>query len=472
MGYHPGYEDDGIYLTAIQSELHPSLYPHDSPFFRLQMQATIFDQLVVRTVDVTHIPLAWVELLGQLLSIFLILWACYSIAKHFFSEAQARWAGVAMVAAMFTLPVAGAAIFLADQHFHPRNLASALILLAVWQIMADRRWWAVPLLLAAFTVHPIMAAFGASFCTCLTVALQEPVYVWLRSLRTAFARGAAIALPLGWIFESPNAAWQKALHTRRYFFLSRWTWYEWLGALAPLFLFWLLWRIAEKRGETRLARFAFAVMVYGVFQQTVAVAMLTPPSLIRLAPLQPMRYLQLVYFFMALIAGCLLGRFLLKGRIWRWAVFLLLINGGMLAAQEAQFPDCPHLELPGMKPANPWLQAFAWVRHNTPANAYFALDPYYLARPDEDHHSFRALAERSQLADAIKDTAVVTQIPELAPEWNREVEAQAGWRHFKLADFERLKAEFGVNWVLVAYPPPAGLQCRWHNSELTVCQVP
>ena len=472
MGYHPGYEDDGVYLSAIQSDLHPALYPHDSPFFRLQMQATVFDSLMAHCVVLTHISVAWAELLGQFLSIFLILWACHRIAKHMFPQAQARWAGVALVAAMFTLPVAGAAIFLADQHFHPRNLATALILLAASQIMAGRRWQAVPLLLAAFAIHPIMAAFGVSFCVCLVVALEEPVYIWLRSLRTAFARGAAVALPLGWVFDSPNPAWYKALNTRRYFFLSRWTWYEWLGALAPLFLFWLLWRIAEKHKETRLARFAFAVLLYGIFQQAVAFAMLTPPSLIRLAPLQPMRYLQLIYYFMALIAGCLLGRFLLKGRVWRWAIFLVLINGGMLAAQEAQFPDCPHLELPGMKPANPWLQAFAWVRHNTPTNAYFALDPYYLNKPGEDHHSFRALAERSQLADAVKDTAVVTQVPELAPEWNREVEAQAGWNHFHLVDFERLKTEFGVNWVLVSYPAPAGLDCRWHNSQLAVCQVP
>ncbi len=472
MGYHPGYEDDGVYLSAIQSDLHPALYPHDSQFFRLQMQATVFDKLMALFVYATQIPLAWAELIGQFLSIFLILWACHSIAKHLFPHAQARWAGVAMVAAMFTLPVAGAAIFLADQHFHPRNLATALILLAVSQIMAGKRWWAVPLLLAALAVHPIMAAFGASFCVCLTVALQDPVYIWLRSLRTAFARGVAVALPLGWVFDSPNAAWQKALNTRRYFFLARWTWYEWLGALAPLFLFWLLWRISERHKHTLLARFALAVFVYGVFQQTVALVMLTPPSLIRLAPLQPMRYLQLIYYFMALLAGCLLGRFLLKGRIWRWAIFLLLINGGMLAAQEAQFPDCPHLELPGMKLTNPWLQAFAWIRQNTPTNAYFALNPYYLAQPGEDFHSFRALAERSQLADAIKDTSVVTQVPDLAPEWNREVEAQAGWNHFRLTDFERLKREFGVNWVLVSYPPQAGLKCRWHNSELTVCQVP
>jgi hypothetical protein len=76
------------------------------------------------------------------------------------------------------------------------------------------------------------------------------------------------------------------------------------------------------------------------------------------------------------------------------------------------------------------------------------------------------------MADAVKDAAVVTQVPELGPVWARQVAAAEGWRNFKLADFERLKAAFGVDWVLVSYPQPAGLVCRWHNGLLAVCQIP
>jgi hypothetical protein len=158
--------------------------------------------------------------------------------------------------------------------------------------------------------------------------------------------------------------------------------------------------------------------------------------------------------------------------VWRWALFLLATNGCMFAAQRAEFPASEHLELPGRSPSNSWVQAFAWIRENTPVDAYFALDPRYLEAPEEDNHSFRALAERSQLCDDVKDTAVVTQVPELAPKWDREVEAQSGWQNFKLADFERLKHEFGVNWTLVSYPGPKGLDCQWHNDNLAVCRIP
>jgi hypothetical protein len=144
----------------------------------------------------------------------------------------------------------------------------------------------------------------------------------------------------------------------------------------------------------------------------------------------------------------------------------------MYAAQRQVFSASEHLELPGRASANQWVQAFTWIRQNTPKDAYFAVGARYMAAPGEDYHSFRALAERSQLADSLKDTAVVTQVPELGAAWQRQTEAQAGWADFKLADFERLKAELGVDWVLVSYPAAAGLDCRWHDEELAVCRVP
>ena len=468
MGYHPGLEDDGVYLTAVKSDLNPALYPHDAEFFRVQLQATIFDKVVAGFIRLTHIPVAVTELLLQFISVLLIVLGCWCIARLLFEDERVRWAGVALTASMLTLPVAGTALYLADQHLHPRNIATALVLLAVSRILAGHRWQAVPLLLLAFALHPIMAALGISFCFFLTIAMLEPVHIWLRSLRGSLA----VAVPLGWIFQSPTPIWHRALETRGYYFLYRWTWYEWLGALAPLVLFWLLWRIALKRGETILARFSLAVFSYGVFQQAVAMIVLASPPLVRLTPMQPMRFLHLIYFFLTLVGGCVLGKLLLKDIPWRWAVFLILINAGMFASQQAEFSSSPHLEMPWMRSGNPWLLSFAWIRENTPVNAYFAMDPHYLAAPGEDYHSFRALAERSQLADLEKDPSVVTQVPELGPAWARQVDATAGWRDFELADFERLKRDFGVDWVIVSYPQPQGLPCKWHKQNVAVCEIP
>jgi hypothetical protein len=313
-----------------------------------------------------------------------------------------------------------------------------------------------------------MAVLGISFCCFLAFSLLEPVPMRLPSPSMTMAA----AVPLGWIFERPTSIWHEALSTRRYYFLYRWTWYEWLGALAPIVIFFALWRVARGRGETKMARFCAAIFAFGLFQQIVAMVVLGFPALVRLTPFQPMRFLHLIYFFLCLVAGGYLGKYVLQARAWRWAVFLLVANGGMFLAQRELFAGSAHLELPGRAPSSPWLQTFAWIRENTPEDAYFALDPNYMIAPGEDYHSFRALAERSVLADAVKDAAVVTQVPSLGPAWQSQLAAQAGWSHFQLADFERLKKEFGVDWVVVSYPQPAGLDCRWHNGIVTVCRIP
>lgn len=472
MGYHPGLEDDGIYLTAVLKRLHPALYPHDADFFRFQVQATLFDNCIAGFVRWTGVPVAYAALFGQIVSIAAIVCACWLITRRLFNEARAQWAGVAMVTAMFTLPVSGTGLYLVDQHLHPRTMATALILFAVTRILAKKKCQAALLLLAAFVLHPIMAAMGISFCFCLSLALREITPVWPRSLRWNRRTSLAfVFIPLGWVFEPPNPIWRQAVEMHNSLCLYHWAWYEWLGAVAPLCLFWLLWRFARKQGQQPLARFALAVFAFGGFQLALAMVLLAIPALIRIAPFQPMRFLHLVYFFMTLVAGCLLGKYLLKAHVWRWAVYLAVINAGMFLSQRMLFSSSQHLEWPGRPPANPWLQTFAWIRQNTPADAYFALDPEYLAAPDEDYHSFRALAERSQLADGIKDPAVVAQTPELASKWAWQVRAEEGWSRFQLADFERLKAEFGVDWVVVSYPQANGLDCRWHNESLAVCRI-
>jgi hypothetical protein len=484
MGYHPGLEDDGIYLSGVKADVDPGLYPHDSDFFRLQLQATIFDRCIAALVRATRIPVAWAELLWQSLSLYVILWAALRIAQKLFPERRCAFAGIGLLAAMFTLPVAGTALNLADQHLHPRTMATALILLAIDQTLRKQRVVAFILLGLALLVHPIMAAFGFSFCLFLALVLNDRFYLGLRSFlsrSSKYSRSRAAALPLSWIFEPPTPAWRRALETRTYYFLFQWTWYEWLGALAPLFLFWLLCQYSLKRRDDLLARFALALMLYGLFQQLLAIILLAPESLIRVTPLQPMRYLHLVYLFMALIAGSLLGRHILGGHnqgghslsrsVVRWVLFLGILNGAMFISQRFMFSHSEHLEFPGRASRNPWLQAFTWIRRNTPKSAYFALDPNYLALPGEDYHSFRALAERSQLADAIKDAAVVTQVPELGPVWTKQVDAQAGWGNFNREDFEKLKSQFGVNWLLLSYPPPGRLNCIWHNDRLSVCRL-
>ncbi|MFZ0631743.1 MAG: hypothetical protein WBD06_02030 [Acidobacteriaceae bacterium] len=466
-GYHPGVEDDAVYLSAIQRRLTPVLYPHDFRFFTLQMQASIFDRMMAGWVRLTHIPIPISELLGQFLAAFFLLWGCLAIARRCFPSEAGRWAAVGLVAVLFTLPVAGTALYIFDQYLHPRAIATALILWAVVAVLDRRAVWAWVLLAMAVVMHPIMGVLGVSYCVILWIGglgierrAQKPVMV-----------AALFGFAPSWIFEGPTPAWKAALNTRTYYFLGRWTWYEWLGVIAPIFILWVMARRARREQRPALAMLAGAGAFYAVFQLAVACVVLLTPGLVRLTPMQPMRYLHMVYLLMAILGGGLIGEKLLQGHLWRWLALFLPLAAGMFWAQRALFPGTVHLELPGRAIRNPWLQAFAWVRGNTPVDAYFALDPYYMQLPGEDYHSFRALAGRSELADAVKDAAVATQVPELAPVWLAQTQAGAGWDHFQKQDYLRLREEFGVNWIVVPGSGVAGLDCPYHNGAIAVCRL-
>jgi hypothetical protein len=189
-----------------------------------------------------------------------------------------------------------------------------------------------------------------------------------------------------------------------------------------------------------------------------------------------MRYLHLLYLLFFLIVGGLLGRYVLNRHAWRWLVLFVPLAGGMFYAQRQMFPATAHLELPGATPHNAWLQAFAWIRQNTPVDSLFALDPRYIELPGEDYHGFRALAERGVLADYDKDGGMAARVPSLAPRWLKEVNAQNGWQTFGPSDFQRLKKEFGVTWIVVANHAASSradkaFTCPYQNEAVQVCRL-
>jgi hypothetical protein len=474
MGYHPGLEDDSFYLAAIKRNLNSALFPHDADFFRVQFQATIFDKLIAFSVRLTHLPLAWVALAWQIAAVFFLLHGCWRIARRCFVRPEAHWAATALVAALLTMPIGGIAINLADQYLHPRTLATGAILAAVVAVL-DRRYWVAGLLLAiAFVIHAIMASFGISFCLFL---------VWqLRGRQSPNASVVAILIPLGWLFEPASDAWRQAAGTRGFYFLNLWEWYEWLGVFAPLALMFLWMRFLRLHTMTSEAPafhpFVSALLYYGAFQTLVGFLVMLPPGLERLRPFEPMRYLHLLYVLFFLLVGGLLGSYVLNRRVYRWALLFVPLSAGMFYAQRKLYPASPHLELPFVHSEDGWLQAFEWIRQYTPNDSLFALDPHYETLPGEDQHGFRALAERSVLADYEKDAGMAARVPSLAPRWLREVRALDGWRKFHDADFARLKHDFGVTWVVLSRADelfssgqPNHLWCFYQDETVKVCHV-
>jgi hypothetical protein len=191
-----------------------------------------------------------------------------------------------------------------------------------------------------------------------------------------------------------------------------------------------------------------------------------------LARLQPLRSLHLLYLLLFVVMGGLAGEFVLKSRLWRWLALFVPLSAGMFAAQRALFPESAHVEWPGAAAKNPWAQAFVWVRANTSPDAVFAIDPMYMQLPGEDATGFRCLAQRSRLADAIKDSGAVSMFPLLAENWWAQVNAQTPWKNFHAEDFARLKREHGVSWVVVEQPGVPGLECAYQNRAVRICRLP
>jgi hypothetical protein len=172
-----------------------------------------------------------------------------------------------------------------------------------------------------------------------------------------------------------------------------------------------------------------------------------------------------------LFGGGLLGEYVLKNRVWRWLVLFIPLCAGMFLAQRALFPASSHFEWPWTSPKNEWAQAFVWIRQNTPTNAVFALDPMHMEIPGEDAHGFRVMAQRSRLADVLKDSGAVSMFPPLAEEWLGQVRAQSNWKTLKLEDFQRLRTDYGVTWVVLQQPGLPGLDCPYRNSAILVCSI-
>ena len=111
--------------------------------------------------------------------------------------------------------------------------------------------------------------------------------------------------------------------------------------------------------------------------------------------------------------------------------------------------------VPSETSSNAWVNALLWIRNNTPQDAVFAVDSRYFMDPGIDVHGFRAISERSALADYFKDSGVVSLFPALAEEWKRMSNATYGLNHFSADDFRRLKSEYSaVCWTVCTVPPP------------------
>lgn len=482
QGYHLGVDDGAIYIPAIKRVANPHLYPFGAEFFLGHAHMSLFAPLVGGTTRLLHLPVEISILLWHLGCIFLLLIAGWQLAQIFFRSARAHWGAVLLLASLLPVPVAGTALVLSDNYLSARSFSAPFALLSIGFLLRGRLRLAVFWLAATVFFHPQMAVYCAAFLAlyCFDrgfgLARQREENALAASGAVQRSSWFLVFLPAARLFHTfsfapATGAYRAVLYDRTYFFAYRWHWYEWVGAIVPLLLL-ALFALRPPRGTSAAMATTNRVLVaLGLFSTVVFLVFSSSHHFDDFTRLQPMRMFHIIYLLMFLMLGGLLGEYVLQSKPWRWALLFLPIAIGMFALDRSSYAYSAHIDWPGARSSNPWLEAFAWARANTPVDAVFALDPNYMAIHGEDVHGFRAVAERSMLADAYKDSGEVTMFPRLLGDWEQQQQLERNWRSFGPADFARLARRSPVTWVVVQQPLQAGLNCPYRNATVAVCHI-
>ncbi len=490
-GYHPLAEDGGLYVAGVQLTLNPSLFPHYTVFVSEHLHFSVFAPVLASIVHLTHLSLLWVLLLTDIFSLWLTFYAAHRLLQRTISSEPAQLAGLCLLAAFWTLPIAGTSLLLMDPYVTARSLSTPLSLLAV-AFALDNRPTLRPLLLSglclilAAAFHPLMAAYAFGFVLVLRVSRLRQRYVAYAILTLA---ALALAAILQTIAPTETPAIIAAEKSRYYWFLSQWQWFELLGLIGPLaVLAALLTRYRKHSDPLNIAAATLcrASIAIGCIAALVVLCFAHESSRSHLvARMQPLRVFLLTYAVMTLLLGATLTQIALETRkrltsnTPRLAlasvpvVALLALSATMFYVQRQTFPASEHLEFPwrAQQNPNPWVQAFLWARDNTPPNALFALDTRYVNEDGEDAQTFRPIALRSALPDFSKDGGEAAITSSLATQWLQGADAQANLSTETNTVRDARLLPLGVTWMVLHAAAPTAHQCPYNNGVIKVCRL-
>ncbi len=484
-GYHPYAEDGGIYLAGAKRLLNPALYPYWSEFVTEHLRFSLFAPMVAALVRSSHLPLMTVWLLLYVATFWLTLFAGWQLAIRCYANQQARCGAVTLLATWLTLPVAGTSLMLMDPYLSARSISTPCILLTLVGVLdlfhqqedGIKRGQAAALcagsLALAALVHPLMAAYGFGCIVLLACFLSSNPKV-RSSCTIGLGLFAILLAAVIYKAAAPEpAAYLSVALTRTYWFVASWHTYEQFGLAAPIAILAVIG--FRRRNQTSAAAIGLACTgaVAGTIGCIVAVlfARVDSPTYM-VARLQPLRVFQIVYILMILAVGAFLGERLLQRRASRWLTMFTLLAAVMVYAERQTFPCSSHFESPGSKPENAWVRAFEWIRVSTPQDALFALDAHYVSQAGEDVQTFRAIAERSALADYSKDGGVASITPALTAAWLTGQTAQTGLN--TATDAARIAAlrPLGVSWIVLPGATATGFMCPYTEEAAKVCRLP
>lgn len=469
-GYHMGVEDGEIYVPAARKLLHPDLYPFGTEFFLSHGHLSLFSPILAWTSKLTHMPMDWTLFVWYVVSLAAMLASCWLMVRVCFSSPRARWCSMLAITAVMTMPATNTALLLMDPYLTARSFSTPLTLFALASFLEGRYLRAGVALLLTAAIHPQM---------CVYLLFLAGV-IWLAERRNGQANehvpviaSAAAGLPTGFRLTPATGAYREALFSRDYFFLYNWTWYHWLGMLAPLAILAWFWKGNLRGTLPAFKRISFALIPFGLLSIAVAMVLASSNRFEMFARLQPLRSFHLITLVFVLFFAGVLGEYLGKNKPWAIAALCISLAAGMFIVSRQTYANSPQIEFPSTTSSNPWVNALLWVRLNTPSNAVFAVDSRYFKDALSDVHGFRAVSERSELADYHKDGGVVSLFPGLAGEWKQMSNATYGLNQFSITQFKSLKEEYPVvSWTVIHGSAPFGMDCPYQQRGYSVCHMP
>jgi hypothetical protein len=470
QGYHPFVDDAAIYIAGIEKVIQPSLFPVHAEYVLPHLKHSLFSVALGWLVRALHIPLRYALFISYVASLWMMVYACWRLSRVLFSSPRGQAGAMLLMTATLTLPVAGSAIFVLDPYLTARSFSTPLTLFAIAFALERRRVATAICLVGAFILHPLMAAYAVGYVIALAL---------VRARRWGTLIAAAIGVMLIGLVAShagallgASPAYRVATVSRDYFFLDKWEWFEIFGLFPPLVAAFLYLYRSNFRVRSNYGLVAAVSLYVGVLAILFAVCYTRTDNTFLLARLQVLRSFQIIYILFFLLLGSLLGQFVLRRRWWAWAGGFAAIAALMFAVQLSLYPALKHVEWPWARSHNPWAQAFLWIRHNTPQDAYFALDPYYQQLPQEDTLGFRAMTERGVLADWSKDGGIAAIDPALAQQWLNQVTQTKSFSRWD--DQQRIQtlAPYGVDWIVLPATMPTQFSCPYQNSAVRVCHLP
>ena len=257
-----------------------------------------------------------------IVTLFATLASCWLFATACFISPRAHWTAMLVITAVLTMPATNTGLLLIDPYITARSFSTPLTLFALASAL-DRRY--IRVIVAALLtalVHPQMVVYLAFLIAVMWAAdrrkraVREPVHVMASAVGVGF-------FPSGFHIAPASGPYREALYSRDYFFLYNWTWYHWLGMLAPLAILAWFWRGNIRGTRHGFQLISFALIPFGLLSIAAAGALCSAPEFEMFVRLQPLRSFHLITFIFVLLLAGVAGEYLANARKWVAGAFFV-----------------------------------------------------------------------------------------------------------------------------------------------------